>query len=77
MLTTSHLLDSCNFAIMSYTAGYGSMSALGGTSWAKINAAGNFMTTKCLLNGPSASGGVVVIPSSEILPSKFLCKAID
>lgn len=60
-----YTLNSCNFAIMSYASGYGSVNALGGTSWAKINAGGNFMMTKCLLNGPLASGGVVVIPSME------------
>ena len=51
---------------MSYASGFGVVNALGGTSWAKINAGGNFMMTKCLLNGASGSGGVVVIPSSEI-----------
>lgn len=56
---------------MSYASGYGSVSALGGTSWAKINAGGNFMMTKCLLNGPLASGGVVVIPSSMVFWVRF------
>ncbi|CAD6575858.1 MAG: hypothetical protein ASARMPREDX12_007601 [Alectoria sarmentosa] len=57
--------NSCNFALVSYASGYGSVNALGGTSWAKVNAGGNFMMTKCLLNGPLASGGVVVIPSTQ------------
>ena len=53
---------------MSYTAGYDTVAALGGTSWAKINAGGNFMMTKCLLGEPLESGGVVVIPSSMLFP---------
>ncbi|KAL9073967.1 MAG: hypothetical protein Q9161_002589 [Pseudevernia consocians] len=60
-----YTLNSCNFALLSYSSGYGSVNALGGTSWAKVNAEGNFMMTKCLLNGPLGSGGVVVIPSTE------------
>lgn len=67
MLTKPEFLGSCNFAIMSYTQGYNSVKAIGGTSWANVNAGGNFMLTKCLLNGPRSSGGVVVIPSGEIL----------
>ena len=58
-------LDSCNFAIMSYFSGFGGMKALGGTSWAQVNSGGNFMMTRCLLNKPLASGGVIVIPSSK------------
>ena len=60
---------------MSYASGYGSVNALGGTSWAKINAGGNFMMTKCLLNGPLGSGGVVVIPSSKTFWVQFLDSA--
>ncbi|CAF9934867.1 hypothetical protein IMSHALPRED_009868 [Imshaugia aleurites] len=59
-----YTLDSCNFALMSYAYGPGSVTALGGTSWAKVNARGNFMMTKCLLNGPLGSGGVVAVPST-------------
>ena len=55
---------------MSYTTGYDSVAALGGTSWAKINAGGNFMMTKCLLGERQESGGVVVIPSSMLLPDR-------
>ena len=65
------VLESCNFAILSYASGYGGVQALGGTSWAKVNAGGNFMMTKCLLNGPMSSGGVVVIPSCKRFRAHF------
>lgn len=69
--------ESCNFALLSYAGGIGEHTFIGGTSWAKVNAGGNFMMTKCLLNIGEPSGGVVVVPSSKItepLRPKYIMK---
>jgi len=64
-------IDSCNFVILSYAQGVEhEVSALGSSSWAKVDAGGNSMISRCGLDGRGTpkgvpEGGVVVIPSSK------------
>jgi len=68
--------DSCNFALLSYARGVDyQVSALGDSSWAKVNEGGNFMISRCGMDSRGLpkgvpEGGVVAIPSSEFL-SRF------
>ena len=57
--------DSCNFALMSYAGSIDDYSAFGGTSWAKVNQEGSYMIKECMVDAPSPSGGVIVVPSSK------------
>ena len=46
-------------------------SALGASSWAAINAAGNYLISKCMVNTANPGGGVIVIQSGkQITPPK-------
>ena len=47
--------------MMSYTPGYGHVNAPGGRSQARIDAKGDTLVTKFLLDRPKASRGEVVI----------------
>ena len=56
---------------MSYAEGVEeAVSALGGSSWSRVNAGGNYMMRKCGLDSKGhiknlPEGGVAVIPSGE------------
>ncbi len=61
-------LETCNFMLGSHTTGY-ALHPIGASTWARVNADGNFMITKCILNRKgAASGGVVVVKSCNFSP---------